>query len=287
MADWSKIGSRGSVDDRRGSTQRLGIAGGGMGLAVFAIITLFNIFNGGNIQLNPKDILSTLNQVQVGQQDGEQAVEFKGDDDYETFASSVLGSNNDIWSSVFQQSGKTYQPPTLVLFRGATNSECGYAASQVGPHYCPADQTIYLDETFFEELKTKYGGTDEDVAQAYVISHEVGHHVQNQLGIMSQVQSEMQSSSQARANQLSVQLELQADCFAGVWANSIKDAGIFGPNEVLEAMQAAEAVGDDRIQQQTQGYITPETWTHGSSQERVDWFTRGWEAGQPSACNTI
>ncbi|MDQ3093655.1 MAG: neutral zinc metallopeptidase [bacterium] len=287
MADWSKIGSRGSVDDRRGTAKGLGIAGGGMGLAVFAIITLFNIFNGGNIQLNPNDVLSTLNQVQVGQQDGEQAVEFKGEDDYETFASSVLGSNNDIWRSVFQQTGKTYNDPTLVLFRGGTNSACGFAASQVGPHYCPADQTIYLDETFFEELKTKYGGTDEDVAQAYVISHEVGHHVQNQLGIMSQVQSEMQSSSQTRANQLSVQLELQADCFAGVWANSIKDAGIFGPNEVLEAMKAAEAVGDDRIQQQTQGYITPETWTHGSSQERVDWFTRGWEAGQPSACNTI
>jgi predicted metalloprotease len=169
----------------------------------------------------------------------------------------------------------------LVLFRGATNSGCGYASSQSGPHYCPTDQTIYLDETFFDELQARFGGSNGDVAQAYVLAHEAGHHAQNQLGIMDEVQAS------GYDNDLSVKLELQADCFAGLWAYSVKDLGVFEEGEIQEAISAAEAVGDDNIQSRTQGQVNPETWTHGSSAQRIDWFNRGFNSGQINSCNTF
>ncbi len=256
-----------------------------MALAVFAIVTLFNVFNGGKIQIDPNTVLNGLQNVQVGQQDQPQAAEFAGKDDYETFASTVLGSINDTWSGIFEQKNKSYAAPKLVLFRDYTNSACGGASSAMGPHYCPNDQTIYLDETFFDELQSRFGGSNGDVAQAYVLAHEVGHHVQNQLGIMRAIEKAQGTSSQ---NRVSVQLELQADCFAGVWANSIRKIGVFeGPNEIQEAIDAAASVGDDRIQEKMQGSIDPESWTHGSSRERVDWFSRGYQAGQPAACSTL
>jgi predicted metalloprotease len=173
----------------------------------------------------------------------------------------------------------------LVLFRTATNSACGTATSQIGPHYCPLDSTIYLDETFFDELTNRLGATGGDVAEAYVIAHEVGHHVQNELGIMNRVQTQQQALP-SQANELSVQLELQADCFAGLWAHSIRDIGVFETNEIREAMDAAAAVGDDRIQERTQGYVNPENWTHGSSDQRVEWFNKGYQTGELSACNS-
>jgi predicted metalloprotease len=167
---------------------------------------------------------------------------------------------------------KTYVAPKLVLFRGSTDSACGGATSDMGPHYCPYDSTIYLDETFFDELKAL--GGQGDVAQAYVIAHEVGHHVQNQLGLLKEDQT----------NADSVRTELQADCFAGLWAYSIKDIGVFEPGEVKEALDAASAVGDDHVQATFQGRVTPETWTHGSSAERVASFNKGFETGQVGAC---
>jgi predicted metalloprotease len=217
-----------------------------------------------------------------------QPEEFQGEDDYEVFASTVLGSNDKTWNEIFTANQLTYTPPNLVLFRTQTNSACGGANSQVGPHYCPLDETIYLDETFFDVLTERFGAEGGDVAEAYVIAHEVAHHVQNELNIMDEVQTRQQSAgSQEEANQYSVALELQADCFAGVWANSIKDLGVFLPGEINEAIDAAESVGDDRIQQAVQGRVSPESWTHGSSQQRKDWFNIGYETGDPSRCDTF
>ena len=161
---------------------------------------------------------------------------------------------------------------------------CGTATSQVGPHYCPVDQTIYLDETFFEELTNRFGAKGGDVAEAYVIAHEVGHHAQNELQIMADIQAKQQSDPEA-ANDLSVKLELQADCFAGLWANSIKDADVFSQGEIIEAIDAAAAVGDDRIQEKVTGYVNPESWTHGSSEQRMNWFNKGFDSGQLAACD--
>lgn len=279
MALWDRISSRGKVEDRRGAGPML-IGGGGLGVGGVALLLLLTYLQGGDFS----DILATgLQQIQVVEQQNVDPAQFEGADQYETFASAVLGSSNDMWSEIFAQSGQSYDPPTLVLFRGATASECGGAHSQVGPHYCPIDETIYLDETFFDELQRRFGAKGGDVAEAYVIAHEVAHHAQQELGIMDEVQR-----APARQQQdLSIKLELQADCFAGLWAYSIKDLGVIEPGEIAEAMDAAAAVGDDRIQETTTGRVNPESWTHGSSEERVAWFTRGYESGQLSSCNTF
>jgi uncharacterized protein len=279
MAQWQKIGSRGTVQDRRGMGP---VVGGSIGLGGLVLLIAINFLFGGDVG----DVIGDLNNVQVQDQQAYSAQDFEGADEYETFASTVLGSANDTWKSLFEQNGKTYREPTLVLFRSATPSGCGTATSRVGPHYCPLDYTIYLDETFFDDLKTRLGAEGGDVAEAYVIAHEVAHHVQNELGIMDQVR-ELQQAHPSKENDLSIQLELQADCFAGLWAHSIKDLGVFTPGEIREAIDAAAAVGDDSIQERVTGQINPETWTHGSSAERVNWFTKGYETGSYSACNTL
>jgi len=273
MADWDKITGGGDVEDRRAAGP---IALGGTGIVGVAIVLLLNFLGGGTPDLNA--VLNQLQSTTVQQQNVDSS-EFAGADDYEVFASKVLGSNNQVWRGVFEQSGETYTDPKLVLFRGSTQSACGGATADVGPHYCPADQTIYIDETFFDELK-RFGAEGGDVAEAYVIAHEVGHHVQNQLGTMEQIESRGD-------NQASINLELQADCYAGIWANSVSKAGVLAPGEINEAIDAAEAVGDDRIQETVQGRVTPETWTHGSSAQRVGWFNEGFESGNPRSCNTF
>ena len=279
MARWNRLGTRGDVQDRRGTGLAIGGLGG-VGLIIALVVSLL----GGGSGLD--DILGQLEAR--APQTGAQPEEFQGQDDYEVFASTVLGSTDETWTAIFQESNLTYVLPTLVLFRGSTSSACGGANSAVGPHYCPLDETIYLDETFFDALVSRLGAEGGDVAEAYVIAHEVGHHVQKRLGIMSEVQSaQQQAASQEEANELSVKLELQADCFAGVWANSIRDAGVFLPGEINEAIDAAEAVGDDRIQEAVQGQVNPESWTHGSAEQRADWFTTGFETGDPSACDTF
>ncbi|MDH4116212.1 MAG: neutral zinc metallopeptidase [Acidimicrobiia bacterium] len=283
MARWERIRSRGNVEDRRGMSGGR-VAGGIGGLGIIGILLALLLGGGGG---GLDQILGQL-QAQAPQQQSVQAEEFEGEDDYEVFASTVLGSNNDTWEAVFRQNNLEYGDPRLVLFRGQTDSACGGANSAVGPHYCPLDETIYLDETFFDELQRRFGAEGGDVAEAYVIAHEVAHHVQNELNIMDEVQNRQRSaSSQQEANQWSVGLELQADCFAGVWANSISDAGVFGPGEINEAIDAAEAVGDDRIQESIQGRVSPESWTHGSSAQRVEWFNRGFNTGDPSLCDTF
>lgn len=276
MAYWDKISSRGSVDDRRGRSAIGGLSGVGA-FGVLALLAVNFLVSGGQVDLNT--VLNTLETVQSSQSTTDSS-EFAGVDSYETFASTVLGSTNDAWSQVFRSSSVKYREPVLVLFRGGTQSGCGFASSQVGPHYCSADETIYLDETFFDELTKQFGAQGGDVAEAYVIAHEVGHHVQNILGIM-------EKYGASRNNEDSVKLELQSDCFAGVWAHSVRDLGVFEPGEINEAIDAAEAVGDDRIQESVQGRVDPESWTHGSSDQRKHLFRVGYETGDPQACNTF
>jgi predicted metalloprotease len=263
--------------------RRPAVALGGLGGIGVLVVLLITLLGGGS------GLEGALDQFAgPASQTGAQPPEFKGDDDYQVFVETVLGSTGETWHEIFGSAGIDYREPTLVLFRDSTSSSCGGASSAVGPHYCPNDETIYLDETFFDELTSRFGARGGDVAQAYVIAHEVGHHVQNQLGVMGQVQeAQRQAGSTAEANDLSVRLELQADCLAGVWAYSIRDMDVLLPGEINEAIDAAAAVGDDRIQQNVTGQLDPERWTHGSSEQRVAWFDTGYEQGDPSACDTF
>lgn len=278
MALWDRIGSSGDVEDRRGMGSTALFAGGGGIIAI--LITLGLNFLGLNIpQSTVEQVLGTLSSLNAGPIDqSNQPAEFRGEDSYELFTKKVLGSTNDVWDAIFQKNNSTYQHPKLVLFRDATQSGCGVATTQVGPHYCPSDGTIYLDETFFDELHAKFGANTGEVAQAYVIAHEVGHNVQNQLGAFSDG-----STSQSQ----SIEIELQADCYAGVWAYVEAKNGVFEGNEIEQAISAASAVGDDHIQATTEGQVNPETWTHGSSAERVNAFKTGYTTGEPSKCTNL
>jgi predicted metalloprotease len=209
------------------------------------------------------------------------------DDEAARFVSHVLGDTEDTWRMLFAKSGKTYQDPKLVLFSGSTDTACGLGQSASGPFYCPGDNKVYIDLVFFKELGSRFGAPG-DFAQAYVIGHEVGHHVQNLLGISDQVQAERQRSNPTRANQLSVKLELQADCFAGVWAHHAdRTRQVLEAGDIDEGLNAASAIGDDRLQKQSQGHVVPDSFTHGSSTQRVRWFKRGIESGDPAVCNTF
>ena len=268
MAFWDKITSSGNVEDRRGLS-RAGI--GGLGVTGILLMMGVTYLLGGN----PLDVLQQVDVTQLTAPPID-STEFEGRDSYEQFVSSVLGSTNDYWKETLKNTDTPYVAPTLVLFRGYTTSGCSGASSAVGPHYCPLDATIYLDETFFEELTGLLGAQGGDVAEAYVIAHEVAHHVQNLTGTIGEGQA---------SNADSVRIELQADCYAGLWASSLKDQGIFETNEITEAMNAASAVGDDSIQTKTEGQVHPESWTHGSSEQRVRAFTTGYESGDFSKCN--
>ncbi|HSO84638.1 KPN_02809 family neutral zinc metallopeptidase [Thiocapsa sp.] len=208
-------------------------------------------------------------------------------DELADFVSVVLADTEDTWGEIFKAGGEQYREPTLVLFSGMTRSACGLGEAAMGPFYCPADQRVYIDLAFYDELRRDFGAPG-DFAQAYVIAHEVGHHVQNLLGISEQVERSRRRASPAEANQLSVRLELQADCFAGVWAHRAHKArSILESGDVEEGLNAASAIGDDRLQRQTRGYVTPDSFTHGSSAQRVSWFKRGLATGEPSACDTF
>ncbi len=267
MADWGKITQRGNVSDRRGVL--LGV-GGGLGAAGIGLTLLFTYLSGG-------DVLGTLLNIasqETVTPNQEDAVQFEGQDPYEEFAATVLGSTDEYWTRELNTQGITYTPSKLVLFRGRTQSACGGAASMVGPHYCPSDSTIYLDETFFAELQLRLGAKGGDVAEAYVIAHEVGHHVQNELGIL----------EASASNAASVAVELQADCLAGLWLGSLKSASVLNEGETREALDAASTVGDDNIQERTEGEVQPESWTHGSSQQRVAAFTSGYNGTGLKSC---
>ena len=281
MAKWDKIQSRGNVQDRRGSAPA---AIGGISMLGVALVIGAALLGGPEAALNVVDVLDDVQPVST--QQSVATGEYAGEDSYEVFASTVLGSSNDMWRELFDRNNIEYVEPELVLFRGATQSLCGGASSAVGPHYCSIDETIYLDETFFDELESRFGAQGGDVAEAYVISHEVAHHVQNKLGIMDQVR-DAQIKNARNKNELSIKQELQADCFAGMWAYTLRDQDVFEKNEILEAIDAAEAVGDDRIQESIQGRVNPESWTHGSSEDRKAWFTKGYETGDFNQCDTF
>lgn len=267
MADWSRVLRRGNVVDRRGSR----LVGGGLSIGGIALLLLVNYLAGGSLS----DVVYQLPRALAPVQEERYTSQYEGNDAYEQFAAAVLGSTDEVWSGIFERMDLSYTEPRLVLFRDATESGCGIADARVGPHYCPLDQTIYLDETFFEELTNRFGAQGGDVAQAYVLAHEVGHHVQNLRGTLEG------NGTQSAA----IATELQADCYAGVWAGSIANAAIFAPGEIAEAMDAAAAVGDDRIQLAIEGRVTPENWTHGSSKDRVAAFTRGFDTANPAACS--
>ena len=209
------------------------------------------------------------------------------------FVSAVLGSTEAQWQKIFAQYGKSYEPPTLVMFSGATRSACGFAQSAMGPFYCPNDRKVYLDTSFFQDLERRFRACDAgskscQFSQAYVIAHEVGHHVQNLLGILPKVQQVQQSLDKVEANQVQVRVELQADCLAGVWAHHSQETWNFiEPGDVEAAMQTAAAIGDDRLQRQSQGYVVPDAFTHGSSQQRTRWFMTGLKSGNIDKCDTF
>ncbi|MFZ7229390.1 neutral zinc metallopeptidase [Avibacterium avium] len=198
----------------------------------------------------------------------------------------VLADTENVWGNYFAQHNQSYQPPIMVLYRGATHTACGNGQAAMGPFYCPNDHRVYLDLSFYNDMKNQLGAGG-DSAFAYVIAHEVGHHIQNLLGILPKVHQAQRNVSPAQANQLSVKLELQADCFAGVWANQARKSGLFEVGDIEKAFQAAQAVGDDRLQKRSQGYVVPDSFTHGSSAQRLAWFKRGLQNGQPSQCNTF
>lgn len=278
MANWDQITETGNVEDRRGASAGAALAGGGGIVAL--ILTLGLNYLGLNVpQSTVQDIVngvSALNSTRVSQ--ATQPAEFQGEDNYQVFTEKVLGSTNQVWTDIFAQNNLTYEQPKLVLFRTATASGCGTATTAMGPFYCPTDQSIYLDETFFDELKTKFGSDTGDLAQAYVIAHEVGHNVQDQLGAF---------GDSAQTNTQSIDIELQADCYAGVWAYAEARSNLFQGDEIDQAISAASAVGDDHIQRVEGMAVDPESWTHGSSAERVGAFKKGYSTGQPSQCKNL
>ncbi|WP_034916315.1 MULTISPECIES: neutral zinc metallopeptidase [Erwinia] len=216
----------------------------------------------------------------------QQRVDPQQDDEAAKFTKVILATTEDTWQKIFQQMGKTYTAPKLVMYRGATRTGCGTGQSVMGPFYCPSDSTVYIDLSFYDEMKNKLGA-DGDFAQGYVIAHEVGHHVQRLMGIESKVRQMQQGASQTQVNQLSVKMELQADCFAGVWGHYMQQEKVLEPGDLNEALNAAEAIGDDRLQQQSQGRVVPDSFTHGTSQQRYDWFKKGYDSGNPGQCNTF
>ena len=265
----------GNVEDRRG----MGIGGGlGVGGIVIALVAYF-------LGFDPSTVINVAEQV-GGQRDTREAPKGAPKDEVGQFVSKVLGSTEDVWQAIFKAGGRQYRDPKLVLYSGATRTACGVGQSAMGPFYCPNDQQLYIDLKFYNDLRTRFG-VQGDFAQAYVIAHEVGHHVQNQLGIMDKLQSLQGRTSKSEFNKMSVRVELQADCFAGVWGHHARDASLLDPGDIEEALTAATAIGDDRLQKQGQGYVVPESFTHGSSAQRVRWFRRGMESGKMSECDTF
>jgi predicted metalloprotease len=256
--------------------------GGVSGLGLLAIVVI-----GMFLGIDPTVLLQGGPEIQTPsvsvQRSGPPAV----NDDLRDFVAAVLAETEDVWHETFRKMGRTYQAPTLVLFSGAVESACGMAGSAVGPFYCPYDRKIYLDLSFFEDLSTRFGASG-DFAQAYIISHEVGHHVQTLLGISQKVNELQSRASPSERNKLTMMMELQADCFAGAWAHQAdKSRQILEVGDIEEGLNAASAVGDDRIQRKTQGYVVPDAFTHGTSAQRVRWFKRGLELGNPQACDTF
>jgi uncharacterized protein len=268
-----------NVEDRRGlSGGKVAVGGGVIGV----IILLLNVFGGETGQT----VGNVLEQMQGGQGQTEAAAPLsKEDEELGQFVRVNLADNEDIWGKIFTENGMTYKNPKLVLFRGSVNTACGGASSASGPFYCPGDQKVYMDLGFFEELKTKFGAKGGDFAIAYVIAHEIGHHIQTLLGTSAKMRQEQEGKSEAEANKLSVALELQADFYAGVWAHYNQEN--LDTGDIEEALSAANAVGDDAIQSKMSGQVVPDSFTHGTSEQRMYWFKKGFKTGDIKQGNTF
>ncbi|HEY3074920.1 MAG TPA: neutral zinc metallopeptidase [Burkholderiales bacterium] len=266
----------GNVEDRRG----MGMIGGGLGVGgiVIAVIAYF-------LGFDPGTAINVAQQV-TPQHDSRQAPKGAPADDMGQFVAKVLGSTEDVWGRIFQQSRSEYRPPTLVLYDGQVRSACGMGQSAMGPFYCPNDEKLYIDLSFYRDLQTRFHAPG-DFAQAYVIAHEVGHHVQKLTGSFRRLEQAHGRVSPAEYNRISVRMELQADCYAGVWGHHAGTMKQLDPGDLAEALAAATAIGDDRLQKQTQGRVVPESFTHGTSEQRVRWFRRGMDSGRPKDCDTF
>jgi predicted metalloprotease len=263
-----------NVDDRRGITGGHVAVGGGI-LGVIALLVNFLLGGNGNNQLPLPDQNQPLTSEEKAKQDSESH-----------FVRVVLADTEDIWSQLMQKAGKSYPKPTLVLFNGSTQSACGFASAATGPFYCPGDQELYIDLSFYDELRNRFG-VQGDFAMAYVVAHEIGHHIQKLLGISDKMDQLRQQLSEGEYNKYSVRLELQADFFAGVWAHYEQGKGLLEKNDIDEALSAANAIGDDRLQKESQGYVVPESFTHGTSAERVYWLKKGYETGDINQGDTF
>jgi predicted metalloprotease len=281
---WRDLRRSDNVEDRRGQGPALGGAGLKLGGGALLLVLIVSVLTG----TNPLELLVALQET--GGPPGVEApapgpVPPPGDPTSD-FVRAVLGDTEDTWGRLFREGGAEYQPPRLVLFREAVASACGHASAAVGPFYCPSDQRVYLDLLFFQDLSQRFGAPGE-FARAYVIAHEVGHHVQNLLGVSERVQRQRGRLDRAGANALSVRLELQADCLAGVWSHHAGKRNVLEAGDVEAALQAASAIGDDRLQMESRGRVVPDSFTHGSSAQRVRWFRTGLEAGDMRRCDTF
>ncbi|MCX8282280.1 zinc metallopeptidase [Phyllobacterium sp. 0TCS1.6C] len=278
------IGRGGGFRIPGGSGIRTARGGGLSGIIILAAIFLFLKFC---TNIDPMQILVDGGGGQLlpgGQSQTDTSV--KNNDEMTQFVRTVLAETEDTWSGIFQASGQNYPAPTLVLFDGQVQSACGFASSASGPFYCPGDKKLYIDLRFYDELDRKFGASG-DFAQAYVLAHEVGHHVQNLIGVLPKFNQMRQSMGQAEANAMSVRVELQADCFAGIWGHFTQQKGILDVGDLDEALNAAQQIGDDTLQRRTQGYVVPESFNHGTSDQRSAWFKRGFESGKLESCDTF
>jgi predicted metalloprotease len=271
-----------NVEDRRGMrVGGKGLAVGGLGTVALVLIAMF-------LGVDPGVVLNQVaGPTATEEQQADPASRSPEENRLAEFSSVVLADTEDVWNQVFREAGSQYQLPKMVLFSGAVNSACGFAQAAMGPFYCPNDQKLYLDLSFFNDLHTRHGAPG-DFAQAYVIAHEVGHHVQNLMGILEQTHAAKARASEEEANAIQVRVELQADCLSGVWANRAhQNRQILESGDIEEALGAAAGVGDDRLQKQSRGYVVPESFTHGSSEQRMRWFMIGAKSGDPNQCNTF
>ena len=270
-----------NIEDRRGMrVGKKGIAGGGIGAIVLALVAMY-------FGVDPSVVLNQAGNLAPPQTQSSPAPASPEEERLKEFMSVVLADTEDVWGTLFRGSDQQYVQPKLVLFSGSVQSACGFAEAAMGPFYCPGDQKLYLDMSFFSDLAKRHDAPG-DFAQAYVVAHEVGHHVQTLLGVSKRVHAARQQASEAEGNALQVRMELQADCFAGVWAHHANRARqILEPGDTEEALAAAAGVGDDRLQKQARGYVVPESFTHGSSEQRMRWFSRGMQSGDPGQCDSF
>jgi hypothetical protein len=296
--DWKGRRQSDNIEDRRGSSPRgrnpfgrsggIRLPSGGMrrsGLSFKTIVIIGVIYLG--LKLIGIDPLQLLNGgAPSGQSVSEQQISPTRQDEMTQFVATVLAETEDVWNGIMKSQGMDYPEPKLVLFSGSVSSACGNASAASGPFYCPGDQKLYIDLSFYDELAQRFDASG-DFAQAYVLAHEVGHHVQNLIGVLPEFNRRRSSMSQAQENQMSIRVELQADCFAGIWGHYTAQKGLLERGDLEEALNAAQQIGDDTLQRRTQGYVVPESFNHGTSAQRKEWFARGFEAGRLEACDTF